>query len=106
LNKLTIAIIAFVVIVAGVGVTYIVFLQPKVYLVTISVIGRGQVSFQPQGGYQTAIQVQQGTSITILAVSDSGYTFSSWSGDYQGANNPATIVVERDTKIVAVFLPT
>jgi hypothetical protein len=106
LNKLVIAaIIGIVVIVAGVGAVYIIFLQPKSYIVTLSILGRGEVSFQPQGGYQTAVQVQQGTTITILAVPEPGYKFSSWVGDLQGSNNPANIVVQRDMNIIAVFLP-
>jgi hypothetical protein len=99
------AIIGVAVIAVGVGVTYVVFLQPKTYTVTLSVLGNGQVSFQPQGGYQTAMQVQQGATITIKAVPDSGYKFSSWSGDLSGTNNPTTIVVQKDMKIIAVFLP-
>jgi hypothetical protein len=106
LNKLIIyAIIAVAVIAAGLGVTYVVFLQPKTYTVTLSVLGNGQVSFQPQGGYQTAIQVQQGQAVTIKAVPDSGYKFSNWAGDLSGKDNPATITVQKDMNIVAVFLP-
>jgi len=102
---MTAAIIGVIVIVAGIGVAYIVFLQPKVYTVTLSVLGKGQVSFQPQGGYQTAMQVQQGTTITIKADPDSGYKFSSWSGDLSGSDNPITVEVQKDMKITAVFLP-
>jgi hypothetical protein len=106
LNKLIIyAIIGVAVIAAGISVTYFVFLQPKYYTVTLSVIGNGQVTFQPQGGYQTAIQVLQGTTITVKAVADPGNIFSYWSGDQSGVDNPATIVVQKDMKIVAVFLP-
>jgi hypothetical protein len=106
LNKLIIyAIIGVAIIAAGIGVSYFVFLQPKYYTITLSTIGNGQVSFQPQGGYQTAMQVQQGATITVKAVADPGNVFSYWSGDLSGVDNPATIVVQKDMKIVAVFLP-
>lgn len=51
------------------------------------------------------MQVKQGTSITVTAVPDSGYKFAYWSGDFTGTVNPATITVQKDMSIVAVFLP-
>ncbi len=106
MDKRVIIILAGVaVLVIGIGLAYTLFLQPKIYTLTLSVLGKGQVSFQPQGGYLTAIQVQQGTSVTVMAYPDSGYKFSNWSGDLTGMQNPITLTVVKDTRIVAVFLP-
>jgi uncharacterized repeat protein (TIGR02543 family) len=106
LNKLTlITLIGAAIIVAGIGVTYFVFLQPKVYTVTLSKIGSGDVSFYPGGGYLTAMQVNSGTKITIKAIPSSGYKFSGWTGDYVGTQSQVDITVDKDMRITGVFVP-
>lgn len=46
-----------------------------------------------------------GTLVTLTATanSDSGYTFSSWSGDAAGNNNPTTVIMDRDRSVTASF---
>ena len=106
MNKLMlIALIGAAIIVAEIGVTYVVFLQPKVYTVTLSKIGNGDVSFYPGGSYITAIQVNSRTKITIKAIPSSGFKFSGWTGDYVGTQNQVDITVDKDMRITAVFVP-
>jgi uncharacterized repeat protein (TIGR02543 family) len=99
------AIVGSIIIVAGLGVTYFVFLQLKVYTVTLSIIGNGNISFYPGGGYLTAITVNSGTIITIKAAPNPGYKFVGWTGDYVGTQSQVDIMVDRDMRITGVFVP-
>ncbi len=55
-------------------------------------------SVNPAGG--TFIS---GTVATLTAIPDSGYEFSSWSGDFTGSENPATITMNSDIHVTANF---
>ncbi|MDW7690875.1 T9SS type A sorting domain-containing protein [Flammeovirgaceae bacterium SG7u.111] len=67
---------------------------PGTYTLTTSVRGQGSVS--PDGGSFTA-----GSTVTVTATPANGWTFSNWSGGYTG--NPATVTMDADKSIVAVF---
>ncbi|WP_044209432.1 InlB B-repeat-containing protein [Flammeovirga sp. OC4] len=43
------------------------------------------------------------TEITLTATPAEGYTFESWSGDYTGTDNPATVTVTSDMNITANY---
>jgi hypothetical protein len=47
----------------------------------------------------------EGTHVTIEAVPDQGWTFSRWSGDLSGSDNPETINMSRVRDVSALFLP-
>jgi hypothetical protein len=99
------AIVGVLVVLAAVGaLTYLTFFQPKVYTVTISKVGSGTVEFSPLGGYTTILQVQGGSQVTVKAIPAQGYILSTWTGDYQGKDNPATITVYNDIKLTAIFV--
>lgn len=61
--------------------------------------GSGSISFDPTGGTYEA-----GTTVTVTATADSGWTFSSWSGDLSGSDNPTTITVNSNKSITANFV--
>jgi len=44
-----------------------------------------------------------GTEITIEAIPEAGYTFSGWQGDLSGSANPASICMDDDRSVAAVF---
>jgi len=44
-----------------------------------------------------------GTVVTLTAVPNSGYTFTGWSVDLTGSVNPATITMNSDKSVTAVF---
>ena len=44
-----------------------------------------------------------GIEVTIKAIPNSGYRFSSWSGDASGTTNPITITIDSDKSIKANF---
>jgi len=80
-----------------------VFTQQQVqqYTLTTSVspTGAGTVSLNPAGGVYTA-----GTQVTLTAQANSGYVFSSWSGDLSGTTNPATITMNSNKTVTANFV--
>ena len=44
-----------------------------------------------------------GTEVTLEAMPDSTYEFTSWSGDLSGSENPTTVTVDSDMSITANF---
>jgi Leucine-rich repeat (LRR) protein len=46
-----------------------------------------------------------GETVTLQATANTHYHFSGWSGDVSGAANPATITMDGDKTVVAVFAP-
>ena len=59
----------------------------------------GSVTLNPTGGSYAS-----GTSVTLTAVPNSGYLFSSWSGGLTGSTNPATIIMDGNKTITANFV--
>ena len=79
-----------------------VIISPQPYtLLTTSVnpAGAGIISLNPPGGAYSA-----GTAVTLTATANSGYSFSTWSGDLTGSTNPAQITMDGNKTVTAVFL--
>ena len=72
--------------------------QQYTLTVTVNPSGAGTVSLNPAGGTYTA-----GTIVTLTAIANSGYVFSSWGGDLTGSQNPTTINMNSDKVVVANF---
>jgi hypothetical protein len=70
--------------------------------VSLSVVssGGGQVSLNPSGGSYTP-----GTTVTLTALADSGYSFTGWSGALGGSANPATLLMDANKSVFASFSP-
>ena len=45
----------------------------------------------------------EGTTVTLTSTPDYGYYFDGWSGDLNGTDNPATITVDSNMTITAIF---
>jgi hypothetical protein len=67
--------------------------------VNINPSGAGSVTLNPSGGVYVA-----GTTVTLTAVANSGWVFSSWGGDLSGNQNPATIVMNSSKTVTANFV--
>jgi rhamnogalacturonan endolyase len=67
--------------------------------VNINPSGAGSVTLNPSGGVYVA-----GTTVTLTAVANSGWVFSSWSGSLTGSQNPATIVMNSSKTVTANFV--
>ncbi len=64
---------------------------------TLNVSGQGQIV--QTGGYY-----KLGTQMTLQAQAADGWKFDRWEGDYQGSTNPATITMDTNKVITAVFI--
>ncbi|MCX7956972.1 MAG: glycosyl hydrolase family 8 [Endomicrobia bacterium] len=67
--------------------------------VNISPQNSGSVTLNPVGGSYTA-----GTQVTITATANTGYTFSNWSGDVSGTQNPITVTMNSNKNVTAHFI--
>ncbi|HOV49718.1 MAG TPA: InlB B-repeat-containing protein [Candidatus Cryosericum sp.] len=65
---------------------------------TVSPGSGGTVSRSPAGSSYLS-----GTTVTLTASAAAGYTFTGWSGDLTGSANPATLVMNGDKAVTAVF---
>ena len=75
-------------------------LAPQMRYLTISTEKGGHTD--PAGGY---IQYPQGTSVTVTAIPNSGYTFNSWTLDgVKRTENPITVTMNVDHVLIPFFL--
>ncbi len=68
------------------------------FSLTVNTSGSGTVTRDPSGGAYDA-----GTVVTLTATPDAGWTFSGWSGDISGMDNPATITMDANKTVTATF---
>ena len=67
------------------------------YTLSVTVIGGGSVS--PDGG-----EYLEGSTLQLRATPDAGWDFARWEGDLTGSDNPASVVMDRDRAVTAVFV--
>ena len=73
---------------------------------TLSLSGSGSGSVKVNGTTCTppwSGQFPSGTNVQIEAISDSGWGFTNWTGDYAGSTNPTTVNISSDKNITANF---
>jgi thiol-disulfide isomerase/thioredoxin len=68
------------------------------YTLTLNIIGNGSVRKDPD-----QVTYTYGTLVTLTPVGDTGGTFSSWSGDLTGSNNPGSIIIDNNKSVTATF---
>ena len=64
---------------------------------TVSVVNPTGGSISGAGTYDS------GSSVTLIATANSGYSFSSWGGDASGSTSPLTLTVSQDLNVTATF---
>ncbi len=76
------------------------FSQISVYTLTanISPPGSGSVTKNPN-----KVSYNLGEVVTLSAIPNAGYTFTNWTGDQTGTNNPVTILMNSNKTITANF---
>ncbi|MCC5907021.1 MAG: hypothetical protein JJU13_12475 [Balneolaceae bacterium] len=52
---------------------------------------------------QSATETEEGGTITITANANEHWVFDRWSGDHSGTENPASILMDRDKNVTALF---
>jgi hypothetical protein len=65
---------------------------------TVSTVGSGRVAVEPDESEYTYGQV-----VTLTAIPEAGWTFSDWSGDLVGSDNPAVLAMTEDKVVTATF---
>jgi uncharacterized repeat protein (TIGR02543 family) len=76
----------------------IVIMVPSQYLLSASTSGGGTLSLNPANG-----PYQSNTTVNVTATPGSGWTFVGWLGDATGTNPVASLTMNRDKSIQAVF---
>jgi uncharacterized repeat protein (TIGR02543 family) len=71
------------------------------YQLTVNVVGSGTTV--PAAGTHL---YDAGTVVNLTATADAGWTFSGWSGDLGGSENPTTILMDGNKTVTATFLRT
>jgi len=72
--------------------------QVVLYTLSVEISGPGSVQLSPEGG-----RYLPGTEVTLTAVPEEGYRLARWEGDLVGTTNPATITMDADRHVKAVF---
>jgi hypothetical protein len=74
------------------------FVVAQYYTLTVNVVGNGTVTQNPASATYVS-----GTNVTLTAVPDANFTFSGWSGDLTGVQNPASIIMDANKTVNATF---
>jgi uncharacterized repeat protein (TIGR02543 family) len=67
------------------------------YTLTVNIVGNGIVNRDDPGPYN------YGDIVQLTAAPDSGWTFSGWSGDMSGSDNPDSITMDGNKSVTATF---
>ena len=67
-------------------------------VVTVDPANSGTVTVAPEQSIY-----QYGDEVTLTATAETGWTFSGWSGDAEGTENPLTVTIQANTSITANF---
>jgi len=69
-----------------------------VYTLTVTPVGNGVVDRNDSGPYNF------GDWVRLTAVPDTGWTFSGWTVDLSGSNNPEEIMMDGSKTVIATFI--
>ncbi|NIR51354.1 tandem-95 repeat protein [candidate division KSB1 bacterium] len=68
------------------------------FVLTTKIDGTGSVELNPPGGFYSS-----GTGVTLTASPATNWQFVGWSGDLSGSANPATITMNSNKNVTAIF---
>jgi hypothetical protein len=77
--------------------------EPQYYALTLNVSGMGSILVDGVL-YTEPLLIGEGISVTLTAVADVGYFFTSWSGDASGTNSQVVVLMDADKTITANFI--
>ncbi|TVQ10734.1 MAG: hypothetical protein EA364_11810 [Balneolaceae bacterium] len=72
--------------------------EPDLFVLAVQVQGQGSVSVDPAKD-----QYESGEQVTLTATASQGWRFMNWQGDLSGNTNPATLQMNADKSVTAVF---
>jgi len=67
------------------------------YTLTVTIVGNGVVNRDNSGPYH------YGDVVQLTAVPDAGWSFSAWSGNLTGTDNPKSITIDGNKAVTATF---
>lgn len=76
----------------------------KAYPLTVLTTGEGTVNEEIVVAPTQSTEYEHGTRVQLTAVPETGWLFSHWESDLEGSTNPATIVVDSEKAVTAVFI--
>jgi uncharacterized repeat protein (TIGR02543 family) len=68
------------------------------FTLATDVVGQGTVAVSPE-----AADYVEGETVEVTATAASGWTFTGWSGDLSGTDNPASVVMDANKSVTATF---
>ncbi len=71
---------------------------PPQYTLTVNTAGSGTVDLNPPGGVYDEF-----TEVTLTADPAAGWSFTGWSGDLTGTDNPLVVTMTADRNVTATF---
>ncbi len=74
------------------------YMQTKTYILSVLTDGYGSVTLDPPGG-----TYDENTTVTLTASPDANWEFTSWTGAYNGTNNPVDILMNEHKTITGHF---
>ncbi|MCP4640026.1 MAG: hypothetical protein GY851_06325, partial [bacterium] len=74
---------------------------PMMYTLTTAVRGGGTI--EPSAG---AHSYEEGAQVNVSATPEEGHRFNHWEGALSGSQNPASLLMDADKTVTAVFLET
>ncbi len=76
-----------------------VTLSRKLYTLSIEVTGNGTVTKNPDKPEYT-----HGEEVLLTAIPEAGWSFTNWTGDLTGSDNPKVIVMDQNRSVSAIFI--
>ena len=70
------------------------------FTLNVQTQGSGTVTVSPQQA-----EYDDGQIVTLTATPAEGWTFTGWSGDLTGNDNPATLAITKHSTVTAIFQP-
>jgi uncharacterized repeat protein (TIGR02543 family) len=77
-------------------------IPPQMYTLTVTILGSGDVTVDG-GAYILPVDVEEGITLNLNAISGAGYEFVGWSGDLVSTSNAESILMDDDKNITASF---
>lgn len=94
-----IVVVVIIIIGGGNGESTPPVVPPAKYSLSIAVSPTGGGTIRPESG-----DYDEGSEVTLTATPSAGYTFDHWSGDITGTTTTATLLMEADRSVVALFM--
>lgn len=77
--------------------------EKRKYPLSLTIDGSGTIKEEIVQTKSANIDYPSGTLVKLTAIPNTGYEFISWSGDYQGSDNPAVITIDKAKSITVKF---